>query len=191
MVAFTVSEADMRQSTISGDHETRYPIAETLWILAGIIVMLAFGDALTFLVLASAIVTIATAWLIHRRVQYRADSNDAEVTSATDLRPVIFSTSFRAGSKRYAMTMLWFAFAATALAAALTLAAPAQAATIDTRFDICAALRNGTSLATIETTLEARGYSASNAGALTGTTIRQQCPDQAAGVMAQIARQRG
>ncbi len=32
---------------------------------------------------------------------------------------------------------------------------------IDSRFDICAALRNGTSLATIETTLEARGYSAS------------------------------
>jgi hypothetical protein len=71
------------------------------------------------------------------------------------------------------------------------LTAPAQAATIDARFDICTALRNGASLATIETTLEARGYSASNAGALTGTTIRQQCPDQAAGVMAQLARQRG
>jgi hypothetical protein len=178
----------MRQSTISGHHETRYPIAETLWILAGIIVMLAFGDALTFLVLAFAIVTTAAAWLIHRRVQYR---NDAEVTSATHLRPVTFSTSFGAGSKGYARTMLSFALAATAVAAALALASPAQAATIDTRFDICAALRNGTSLASIETTLEARGYSASNAGALTGTTIRQQCPDQAAGVMAQIARQRG
>jgi hypothetical protein len=81
-----------------------------------------------------------------------------------------------------------FIFFAAALAAALTLAAPAQAATINTRFDICAALRNGTSLAAIETTLEARGYSASNAGALTGITIRQQCPDQAAGVMAQISQ---
>jgi hypothetical protein len=85
-----------------------------------------------------------------------------------------------------------FVFAGAAgLAATFMLSAAAQAATIDTRFDICNALRNGTSLATIETTLEARGYSASNAGALTGTTIRQQCPDQAAGVMAQLARQRG
>ena len=85
------------------------------------------------------------------------------------------------------MTMIRTIVVAAALAAGLTFAAPAQAASIDTRFDICAALRYGTSLASIETTLEARGYSASNAGALTGITIRQHCPDQAAGVMAQIS----
>jgi hypothetical protein len=53
------------------------------------------------------------------------------------------------------MTMIRpFMFAAAAaLAAAFTLAAPAQASTIDSRVDICAALRNGTSLAAIETTL--------------------------------------
>ena len=169
----------MRQSTISGDQGTRYPIAETLWILAGIILIFAFGDGLAFLVLAFAIVTMAATWWLHRRAD-----------AVTDGRYV--PTSFGVGSKSYALTMLLpLIVAATALAAVLTLAAPAQAATIDTRFDICAALRNGTSLATIETTLEARGYSASNAGALTGITIRQQCPDQAAGVMAQIARQRG
>ena len=78
--------------------------------------------------------------------------------------------------------------AAGALVAASTFAAPAQAAAVDTRFDVCAALRNGTSLATIEATLEARGYSASKAGALTGTAIRQQCPDQAANAMAQVRR---
>jgi hypothetical protein len=91
------------------------------------------------------------------------------------------------------MTMLRTSiFAVTAvLAPVLIVAAPAQAATINNRFDICAALRSGTSLAAIETTLEARGYNASNAGALTGMTIRQQCPDQAAGVMAQLAPQRG
>jgi hypothetical protein len=100
--------------------------------------------------------------------------------------------SFRGGSKGYAMTMLLsFVLAAAAVVATLILVVPARAASIDSRFDICAALRNGTSLATIESTLESRGYSATNAGALTGTTIRQQCPDQAAGVMAQIARQRG
>jgi hypothetical protein len=67
----------------------------------------------------------------------------------------------------------------------LTLAAPAQAASIDSRFDICAALRSGTSLAAIETSLEARGYNARNAGVLTGNTIRQHCPDQAPKAMAQ------
>lgn len=76
--------------------------------------------------------------------------------------------------------------AAAALAAGLALTAPARAASINTAFDICTALRSGTSLAAIESTLEARGYSASNAGALTGTTIRQHCPDQIAVVLAQL-----
>jgi hypothetical protein len=80
----------------------------------------------------------------------------------------------------------WSLFAAGAvMAAALTLPAPADAATIDSRFDICAALRDGTSLASIESTLEAKGYNATNAGVLTGTTIRQHCPDQAGNAMAQ------
>ena len=80
----------------------------------------------------------------------------------------------------------WSTIAAgAAMIAALTLPAPAEAASIDSRFDICAALRNGTSLASIETTLEARGYNATNAGVLTGTTIRQHCPDQAGNAMAQ------
>jgi len=82
-----------------------------------------------------------------------------------------------------------FLFApAGAFIAASMFAAPAQAAAIDSRFDVCAALRNGTSLAAIENTLEARGYSASKAGALTGTSIRQQCPDQAANATAQAKR---
>jgi Flp pilus assembly protein TadB len=186
--------------TMSGH---RYPIAETLWILAAIILMLSFGDALTLLALAFAIVTMMTAWWIHRRVEHRVDRNDAELASVTHLRPAVtsqridavndrwrFPTPFGVGRKGYSITVIGlFIFAgAAALAAALTLTAPAQAGTIDTRFDICAALRNGTSLATIETTLEARGYSATNAGALTGTAIRQQCPDQAAAVMAQVQR---
>jgi hypothetical protein len=75
--------------------------------------------------------------------------------------------------------------AGAAMIATLTLAAPAEAATIDARYDICAALRGGTSLAAIETTLEARGYNATNAGVLTGTTIRQHCPDQTANAEAQ------
>jgi hypothetical protein len=76
--------------------------------------------------------------------------------------------------------------AGAAMIATLTLAAPAQAAAIDSHYDICAALRSGTSLAAIETTLEARGYNATNAGVLTGTTIRQHCPDQTANAEAQV-----
>jgi hypothetical protein len=75
--------------------------------------------------------------------------------------------------------------AGAAAFAALTLPAPAEAAAIDSRYDICAALRDGTSLASIETTLEAKGYTATNAGTLTGNTIRVQCPDQTANATAQ------
>ncbi len=151
----------MQQTTIAGRHETRYPIAETLWVLAGIVLLLAFGDGVTLLVLGSAIAAMAAAWWIYRSV----------------------------GSKGRAMAVVGsLIVAAAGLAVLLTVAAPAQAVSVDSRFDICAALRNGTSLATIESTLEARGYNATNAGTLTGTTIRQHCPDQAAGVMAQLSK---
>jgi hypothetical protein len=89
-------------------------------------------------------------------------------------------------ARYHAKTMISLFAAAGALTAAF--AAPAQAASVDSRLDVCAALRNGTSLASIEASLEARGYSATNAGVLTGTTIRQQCPDQTANAMAQAQR---
>jgi hypothetical protein len=76
-----------------------------------------------------------------------------------------------------------------ALAAAFTFAASAQAAATTSRLDVCAALRNGTSLGAIESTLEARGYSPSNAGVLTGIAIRQQCLDQAANAKPNCTRQ--
>jgi predicted PurR-regulated permease PerM len=158
----------MQQTTITAHHGTRYPVAETLWVVAGIFLMLAFGDALVLLVIALALAAMVAAWWVHRTIEHRA------------------------GSKAHALAVIApFVLAVAAMGAVLTLAAPAQAATVNNRFDICGALRSGTSLATIETTLEAGGYSATNAGALTGTTIRQQCPDQAAGVMAQLSSQRG
>jgi hypothetical protein len=154
----------MQQTTIAGYHETHYPVAEALWVFAGIILLLAFGDAATLLVVGFAIAAMAAAWWIHRRAGHRS------------------------GGKGYAMAVVApFIVAAAAVAAVLAVAAPAQAASVDSRFDICAALRSGTSLATIESTLEARGYNATNAGTLTGTTIRRHCPDQAAGVMAQLS----
>jgi len=86
------------------------------------------------------------------------------------------------------MISLFAAAGALTAAFAFAFAAPAQAASVDSRLDVCAALRNGTSLASIEASLEARGYSATDAGVLTGTTIRQQCPDQTANAMAQAHR---
>jgi predicted PurR-regulated permease PerM len=158
----------MQQTAITQHHGTRYPVAETLWVLAGIVLLLAFGDALALLVIAFAVAGMAAAWLIHQAIGHRVGSTG-----------------------RALATIAPFALAVAAVGAVLAFAAPAQAATISNSFDVCGALRSGTSLASIETTLEDRGYSATNAGTLTGTTIRQQCPDQAAGVMAQLSTQRG
>jgi Flp pilus assembly protein TadB len=80
----------MRQTTISG-HRSRYPIAEALWILTGIILLLAYGDALLVLALAFAIVTMTTAWWVHRKVEHRVERNDTELASVAHLRPALTS----------------------------------------------------------------------------------------------------
>ncbi|HUO40862.1 MAG TPA: hypothetical protein VMU34_24800, partial [Mycobacterium sp.] len=45
------------------------------WIVVGIVAVIAFGDALTLLALALAIVT--TAWWVFREVEQRVSSGDA------------------------------------------------------------------------------------------------------------------
>jgi len=92
----------MRQNTITG--ETHYPVAEALWILAGIILLLAFGDILILLGLAVAIVALATVWWAHRTVEHRAPRSDVEVASVTHLRPA--STGHR-DLKRFTAHALW------------------------------------------------------------------------------------
>jgi hypothetical protein len=79
----------MRQTTISGHRDTHHPIAVALWILTGIIVLLAFGEALTLLALAFAIVTMTTAWRTYRKAEHRVQRNDAELASVTHLRPAL------------------------------------------------------------------------------------------------------
>jgi hypothetical protein len=73
----------MRYNTISG----RSPIGEAVWIVAGIIIMFAFGDAFVLSALAFGIVTITGAWFTHRRAERRAAANDAEMAAVTHLRP--------------------------------------------------------------------------------------------------------
>ena len=79
----------MQHTITSGRQHPHHPIGEAAWILAGIIVMLAFGDALVLLALAVAIVTTTTAWWTHRKVEYRAQRDDAELASVTRLRPAL------------------------------------------------------------------------------------------------------
>ena len=52
----------MRQISSNGYTDNRFPIGEAVWIAAGIIVGLAFGDALVLLALVVAIPAMATAW---------------------------------------------------------------------------------------------------------------------------------
>jgi hypothetical protein len=66
--------------------EIRYPIGEAVWITAGIIVVLVFGDALVLSALAVAIVAMTTAWWTYRKVQHVGRRND-DLASVTALRP--------------------------------------------------------------------------------------------------------
>jgi len=86
-VTWTASEVDMQQTTISGRRGSRYPVGEAVWIVAGIIVMLAFGDAFILSALAFAIVTMTAAWWAHRKAQHRAERIAAELAPVTHLRP--------------------------------------------------------------------------------------------------------
>jgi hypothetical protein len=77
----------MRYTTTSGHHGTHQTVAAAFWIVAGIIAVIAFGDALALFAVALAIVT--TAWWISREVEHRVKRNESEVAPVTHLRPVL------------------------------------------------------------------------------------------------------
>ena len=74
-------------TTISGRHGTHDAEAAVFWIFAGIIMVIAFGDALTVLAVAVAIVTIIS-W-IYSKVERRVARNDGEMAPVTHLRPAV------------------------------------------------------------------------------------------------------
>lgn len=76
----------MRQHTITGHHEARYPVAAALWIVAGVMLLLAVGDVVILLALAVTAVGMAITWSAHRTVVHRGQRNDVEVASVTQLR---------------------------------------------------------------------------------------------------------
>jgi hypothetical protein len=81
------SEADMRHITIKGHKGAHDVEAAVFWIFAGIIVVIAFGDVLTLLAVALAIV--ATAWWVSRKLEHRVARNDAPMGSVTRLGPAL------------------------------------------------------------------------------------------------------
>lgn len=80
----------MQQTTISGHHNTHYPIGEAVWLLAGIIILIASGDA--FALLTAAVVIVALVWGMIRAIEHRV-RNGAKSAPVIHLRPA--STSRR------------------------------------------------------------------------------------------------
>lgn len=76
----------MRRNTSTGHHEAHYPVAQSLWILAAIIALLAFGDAVILSALAVPIVVMAATWWTYREAEHRAQRNDAAAASVSHLR---------------------------------------------------------------------------------------------------------
>ena len=72
-------------TTISGHRGTHNAEAAAFWIFAGIIILIAVGDALAVLAVTIAIVT-AISW-IYRKVEHRSERSGAEMAPVTRLRP--------------------------------------------------------------------------------------------------------
>jgi hypothetical protein len=72
-------------TTISGHRGTRDAEAAVFWIFAGLITVIAFGDAVAVLAIAVAIVT-AISW-VYRKLEHRLERNDAQMAPVTHLRP--------------------------------------------------------------------------------------------------------
>ncbi len=74
-------------TTVSEHRGTRYAEVAGFWILAGIILVIAFGDFLTLLAVALGIAA-AVSW-IYGTVERRWENNDAEMASVSHLRPAL------------------------------------------------------------------------------------------------------
>lgn len=72
----------MQTATGSG---ARHPIAETLWLIAGLILLLALGDVVIVAALALAAVAIAAAWWIRHSAVRRARGGDVGLASVSHL----------------------------------------------------------------------------------------------------------
>jgi hypothetical protein len=92
----------MRHSTISEKYDTHHTVVAELWILAGVIALVALGDALAVSVVAVAVVI--TAWWIYREVEHRVEGKHAAKAPVTHLRPAL---SGQRGPKQAAAHAAW------------------------------------------------------------------------------------
>jgi hypothetical protein len=60
---------------ISEHHGNHHTLAAAIWLVAGIIAVIAFGDVLTLMVVSLAIV--ATVWWMWHEVEHHVESHDA------------------------------------------------------------------------------------------------------------------
>ncbi len=75
----------MRQTIIRQRPDVRFPIAETLWVIVGTVLLLAVGDVVIVAGLALAATAIATAWWMRRNVEHRALRNDVALVPVSRL----------------------------------------------------------------------------------------------------------
>jgi hypothetical protein len=66
-------------------NEFHYPFGEAVWVVAGIILLLAFGDVLVVLALALVIAGVIAAVLSYRQV--RREEHDGDLAPVTQMRP--------------------------------------------------------------------------------------------------------
>ncbi|OMB92856.1 hypothetical protein [Mycobacterium colombiense] len=75
----------MRQTIIRQRSAAPFPIAETLWVIAGTILLLALGDVVIVSALALTAAAIAAAWWIRRTAGRRAQGSEAALASVSHL----------------------------------------------------------------------------------------------------------
>jgi|ERR1700755_191656 peptidoglycan/LPS O-acetylase OafA/YrhL len=73
--------------TGNGYADSHFPIGEAVWSVAGIIILLVFGDVLLLLALTAVTVAMAVAWWTYRSAERRARAHDSELATVTQLRP--------------------------------------------------------------------------------------------------------
>jgi hypothetical protein len=86
-----LSEVDMTTSRINEGGHAHHTVTAVLWLLVGIVALVAFGDVVAVLAIALAIVTLVL-WG-YREVEHRLRTTDAEMAPVTPLRPAFTSQS--------------------------------------------------------------------------------------------------
>lgn len=76
----------MQQTTINRQPET-HNVGAAFWLLAGLIVLLASGDAFAFLTAAAVIVTAA--WWMIREIEHRIRKTATRLPTVLELRPAL------------------------------------------------------------------------------------------------------